>query len=276
MGYISNELRHILKEQEIGRLRNKFNNIENSITPSGDPAFRKYVIGQHMLSLFAESISTHEIASDYYEPVSKAEDEYLPSFPPMSPITKSHFVSWALLDVTFGKDKETICSCLVEMAGRFGITDEMKSILENMRHSRLGIYEHYGTCRIGSVLRELLTGKTMQCYIGSGYRGREGEIWLARVMPPVTQATHCVVFATPYIIVGSTASDWVHFLNRTTIGLTAPVEEKLCNLMKFGKSINYWNEYIFEAYSDFCSDAVYLTGFPDVQGSRPHAEEKNG
>lgn len=227
MGCISNELKFILPKKKIIRLCRESDNIENNIEPGGDPAFRKYIKGQHMLSLFAEAVSTYDIVEDYYNSASKAEDEYLPSFPPMSPITKSHFVSWALLDVAFGKDKETICSCLVEMAGKFGITDEMKSILQNMQHSRLGIYEHYGSCRIGSVLRELLTGKTMQCYIGSGYKGKEGEMWLARVMPPATRTTRYVVFATPYIIVDSTASDRVHFLNRTTIGLTAPVEERL-------------------------------------------------
>jgi hypothetical protein len=42
-------------------------------------------------------------------------------------------------------------------------------------------------------------------------------------------------------------------------------------LMKHGlrNDPNFWNEYIFEAYDDHQYDAVFLTGLPDVDASRP-------
>jgi hypothetical protein len=48
-------------------------------------------------------------------------------------------------------------------------------------------------------------------------------------------------------------------------------------LMKFGKAAKSrrpgesWNEFIFQAYHHHQSDAIFLTGLPDVKGSLPHA-----
>ena len=39
--------------------------------------------------------------------------------------------------------------------------------------------------------------------------------------------------------------------------------------MKYGLKLNYWNEYIFEAYAGHESSAVFLRGLPDVDESRP-------
>jgi len=35
--------------------------------------------------------------------------------------------------------------------------------------------------------------------------------------------------------------------------------------------LRYWPEYVFEAYVNHESDVVYLTGFPDIESSRPHS-----
>jgi hypothetical protein len=44
-------------------------------------------------------------------------------------------------------------------------------------------------------------------------------------------------------------------------------------LMKYGLSRHYWNEYIFEAYVNNIQGAILLTGFPDIPLSRPHSRE---
>ena len=45
--------------------------------------------------------------------VAKAEDEYLPSGPPMSPLTSSYFWMWALYDLHIGKSTDTVTDCQI-------------------------------------------------------------------------------------------------------------------------------------------------------------------
>ena len=48
--------------------------------------------------------------------------------------------------------------------------------------------------------------------------------------------------------------------------------------LKYGPTRRYWNDYVFEAYVNHQSDAIYLAGLPDIPESRPHSEisEANG
>ena len=47
--------------------------------------------------------------------VAKAEDEYLPSGPPMSPLTGSYFWMWAIYDLRIGKSTDTVAYCQIAM-----------------------------------------------------------------------------------------------------------------------------------------------------------------
>ena len=44
-------------------------------------------------------------------------------------------------------------------------------------------------------------------------------------------------------------------------------------VMKYGLSRHYWNEYIFEAYVNDIRRAILVTGFPNIPLSRPHSSE---
>ena len=41
----------------------------------------------------------------------------MPSYPPISPITTSHFAMWSLFDGAFGQSHETIGTCCLRIAG---------------------------------------------------------------------------------------------------------------------------------------------------------------
>jgi hypothetical protein len=43
--------------------------------------------------------------------------------------------------------------------------------------------------------------------------------------------------------------------------------------MKYGLSLNYWNEYILEAYASAETSAIFLRGLPDIDLSRPHSRQ---
>ena len=47
--------------------------------------------------------------------------------------------------------------------------------------------------------------------------------------------------------------------------------EALHRLLKFGPKRNYWNEFVFLAYRKHQSDAIYLSGIPDLKATLPHA-----
>jgi len=49
----------------------------------------------------------------FVEMVSRAEDLYWPSGPPMSPLTGSYFTSWACFDACVGAANETIGTCII-------------------------------------------------------------------------------------------------------------------------------------------------------------------
>ena len=40
----------------------------------------------------------------------------MPSYPPLSPVTTSHFAMWSLLDVRFGQSRENIGTCFLRIA----------------------------------------------------------------------------------------------------------------------------------------------------------------
>jgi len=70
--------------------------------------------------------------------------------------------------------------------------------------------------------------------------------------------------------------DWEAFLDRTLAktGIRDP-REAYAHLMKYGLSLNYWNEYVMEAYVNHSHDMILLAGFPDLPSSRPHSRQRS-
>jgi hypothetical protein len=86
------------------------------------------------------------------------------------------------------------------------------------------------------------------------------------------QGDYWVEITTPYILTEATKADWVAYLKRAMLQVKAKGdEEKLHHLLKYGLSVNHWNEFVFQAYHHHQYDAIFLAGMPDVKGSLPHA-----
>jgi hypothetical protein len=238
-----------------------------------DPIHSVYVHVQNITSVFAENVSVLPELSAYYKIVEKAEDEYMPAGPPMSPLTRSYFTTWAFFDVRFGPDKETMGTCLIDLADLLDMDPRIVEATRELQQSRMGIYEHLGSAGGRCRLRELITDREFICYCTSGYVGRPGELWYVRVCPPLWGlADYWVTLTTPYVFVEMSKADWVAYLNRAMLQVKIKDDEKkLERLMKYGLSTNHWNEYIFLAYVNHQHDAIFLTGIPDVKGSLPHA-----
>jgi hypothetical protein len=140
----------------------------------------------------------------------------------------------------------------------------------------MGFYVHCGTEDRYVCLREIGGGEIKRCHSSSGYQGAKGQIWFARLIPPSNSlVTYHVIMTTPYVLMETTEKMISDYLRRETArirGKRLPHGmEPHTYIMKHGPSPNHWNEYVFCAYSNFQSDAVFLTGVPDLKETLPHA-----
>ena len=251
-----------------------FRDIEMLIKDGLDPVHAGYVYIQQMSSYFAEGVSQLPEMKSYAKLAGDAEEEYMPSGPPMSPLTGSYFTCWAFYDLRFGKDGDTIAKCQIEANDLVLLNPDQLDVLKKLSESRMGIYEHIGFADGFVRLRELITGDEFSCLCTSGYKGRSGELWYVRRLPPLMPelATFHVLFTTPYILIESTKDDWMQFLKRTLLKADGNDDrERLHQLLKFGLSTNYWNEFVFQAYHHHQAQAIFLSGIPDLKATLPHA-----
>jgi hypothetical protein len=244
--------------------------VERWISESMDPVHAAYAFVQHISSSFAEGVSRLPEMKKYAKIVGAAQEEYMPSGPPMSPLTASFFTTWAFYDLRFD-GTDTLASCQIEANDVVCMNPDQLDALKKMADSRMGVYEHVGMDGPHVRLRELVTNAELTCHSASGYRGKGGELWYVRLLPPLLPdlARYHIVFTTPYILMAS-KDDWLQFLSRA---LSGPGDEReaLHRLLKYGPEPNYWNEFVFKAYHHHQSDAIFLAGIPDLKATLPHA-----
>jgi hypothetical protein len=260
------------KHLGIGNETDGEKDIRKLIQDGLDPLHAAYVIMQNLTSVFAEQASVLPELKAYYDVVEPAEEEYMPSGPPMSPLTGSYFTCWAFFDCQFGPDRETIGTCFLEAASQMNGSADMMEVLKCMQNSRMGIYEHLGIQAGRVLLQDIITQENYSCYVPSGYWGEKGQCWLVRLLPPfLKQFGYHIVFTTPYVLIGESKEDWVACIRRTMLGAENQVGS-YSEFMKYGLDIHYWNEYIFQAYHHHQRDAIFLKGLPDVVESLPHGD----
>lgn len=240
-----------------------------------NPLHSAYIHAQHFTSIFAEIVSRFQELNEYAGNTGSVEDEYLPSGPPMSPLTRSYFTTWAFFDLRFGPDKETLGMCLLDLANLLGLDEAQVETIRNFQQSRMGIYEHSGRSKSRIRLRELVTGKEFLCHSTSGYQGKQGELWYVRRCPPLSTLAdlgdYHLVMTTPYVLKNTSKNDWTAYLKKNLSGLADP-EEALNDFLKYGPTPRHWHEFVFLSYHHSQYDAIFLTGLPDVKDSLPHAD----
>nr|NJM01059.1 hypothetical protein [Desulfobacula sp.] len=249
-----------------------------------DPLHAVYIYAQNKVSVLVEQLSELPALSKLTDTLSKADDIYLPSYPPKSPHTQSYFTCWGFFDLCVGIKRESFGTVILDLLKYLKSDPGLIKIVECMQDSRMGIFIHNGQSDRYVILEELVTGKEIKAIVPSGYHGKRNEIWYARVMPepfPELNYGYSVVLTTPYIIVdlnghpGSSAKrvDWEVFFDRNL--KTTGEKDKIKayeSFMKYGKNKHFWNEYIFEGFVNYQADMIMLAGFPDIPLSLPHSE----
>ncbi len=249
-----------------------------------DPLHALYVYSQNHLSVLIEQISELAIMDKLADKYVAASEEYMPLGPPMSPLTVSYFTCWGAFDLcSFGGKKETFCTVATDFCKYISVDFGLIEVFEEMQNSYMGIYKHEGTSGKYINFRELLTNRRVKAVCPSGYMGLEGEIWFARILPPLFNLfSYSVVFTTPYILgklgnnrsfIPEVENDWLMYFERN-LGQAGieNIEDSYKELMKYGLSKNYWNEYIFLSYRNHTDNMILLEGFPDILSSMPHAK----
>jgi len=250
--------------------------VSELIAKGHDPAHAVLIFTQNLVSLLSEALSELKPLRQFCRIVAKAEDEYMPSYPPVSPVTTSFFTMWALFDLQFGQSHETIGTCIQTISKDMPFPGWIEDAIGVMQASRMGFYVHCGFEERYVRLREIGTGAITRCFSSSGYQGQEGQIWFVRLVAPSNAlVNYHVVKTTPYVLVGTTENMIEAYLAReiTRLG-NKPIPHDMdahSFIMKHGPSPTHWNEYVFCAYSNFQEDAVFLSGVPDMKESLPCA-----
>jgi hypothetical protein len=238
------------------------------------PAHAAYVYAQNQMSVMAEQFTALAEMAPFVDIIANAEDLYMPSGPPMSPLTTSYFSAWAFFDVCAGTADETLGTTALEVGGAFSMHAELLRLIRLMQESRMGLYVHEGSRGSLAMLREIVTGCVCHAMVPSGYSGKKGEIWYARVLPPpIPDSSEHVAFTTPYVLLHPGLREWLEYFRRTLPD--TPQQSRLDayhRLMKYGPTRTYWNDFVFEGYVNYRTEAIYLAGLPDVPESRPHSE----
>lgn len=236
-------------------------------------AHAAYVYAQNVVSVLSEQLTGLKEMNSFARLIGKADEEYMPSGPPMSPLTKSYFTCWAFFDACVGTGKETVGSVGIAVASTFGMHSELVRVIGLMQQSRMGIYVHQGVDKDAVLLRELVTGHSVRAISPAGYMGQKGELWYVRVLPPPFPAMReHVVFTTPYLLLKANEYEWQSYFRRTLPDASPEARiEAYENHMKYGPSRKYWHEFVMDAYVNFRSEVIYLTGLPDVPASLPYS-----
>ena len=259
-------------------LFNEIMTTKQAIEAGHDPLHAVYIYTQNLLSVLTDFLAEiPEPSLDrFYNTFETADETYMPDFPPMSPLTKSYFSCWLLFDISVGLNKESLTTIIIDLANQLGLNKDVTDVMQIMQDSRMGIYEFLGHQDDKILLRELISNEVIPCICPAGYQGKyNGELWFVRILPPALGLfDYSVVFTTPYVLINPKTDRWIEYLNRTiSKKKTKTSASSLENLMKYGLSYNYWNEFIFQSFVNYTSNAIFLQGLPDMSSSRAHSTD---
>ncbi len=259
-------------EQNMSQIKS----VESLLKDGRDLNQAVYYNVQNLASVLMDDLIQMKPLESIHKFCVKTEDLYQPEFPPMSPITGSYYNLWMMFDAAFGDDKETVGSCILDLADIVGIEGIYKTALKNFSNSRMGIYQVVQPNGLFYTVREVLTDKIYEIKLNSGYVGNKGDLIFIRILPSLDDSNIFTCITTPYQLEGYSEESWIEYFKRQNICKEyLGFEQKLHDHIKYGRDRMYWSEYIFWAYLHHRSDVVFLTGLPDRASTQPHHEKFN-
>ncbi|MES0335869.1 MAG: SEC-C domain-containing protein [Candidatus Magnetobacterium sp. LHC-1] len=96
---------------------------------------------QHRFSYFWDAVIDFSEFDDWYHIVKASEAKYMPDYPPLSPVTVSHFYCWIYVDLRFGKEQVTLGEVYREVFKKYGDDEHRLELIDNFNKSSMRIYE---------------------------------------------------------------------------------------------------------------------------------------
>ncbi len=273
--YKKGRLDHVLDFSELKATKEKIKKIGTRAKELevgfSDPSHNMYLLVQNLLSFFSEEISVLDEFTEYYDLIVEQDEVYMPSYPPTSPVTGSYYTFWCFCDFSFGKHKETITTIFYDLVSVNKFDDLLIKAVENLNASCMRFYKHLGFENDLIILEDIMTNEKYSCLSTSEYIGVKEEIWFVRMVPNLDdQYNYQLVLTTPYVIRNS-EKDWLEFFARQGINKEETgYETKYQAFMKHHPNDKYWHDYIMDGYTNYEHNCIYLTGIPDIKGSKPH------
>ncbi len=248
--------------------------IEEEFSSSpGSTLLERYAALTRVAEVLAEAMARlNPFFLEWMMVTSSAREEYMPSEPPMSPVTYSFFAYWAFsdLELGFGSQRATLADevqALLEQAPSHRLRAEVGRMVANLARSRPGVYRvEQGGRKVQLV--DLVSGQTFACY--SPFQARKGELWLVRLLPGEDEKSPYLVATTPYLLEGPSQEQW-----RQSLLKEAEVVNDQERFLKYGHVHFSWLEFIFQAYARPLEEAIVLRGSLQVPHSRPHSDGRD-
>ncbi len=244
-------------------------------TKPGDASFHAYAAAINLANEFAGQVLGFPDLIPFNNQLADLQEEYMPSYPPMSPVTSAFFAGWMVLDARDASTGMTIGEVLVHYLQHLGTFDYVEKAMVALNDSFCSFYEVLDVGAQGLTLWDIAGKHEVQCWSSSGYSGRKGEIWYVRVLPPFVEGlTRSVSLSTPYVFTDSSRSTWEDFFQRH-LASEAGAGPSLRDYLKQGKSFGYWLEFVYQAFAGYTGNMILVTGVPDDPGSLPHSDPRH-
>jgi hypothetical protein len=138
------------------------------------PAHAIYTHAQNQMSVMAEQLLELRDMETFGKLISKAQDDYMPSWPPMSPVTTSFFWCWAGFDLSVNAHRETLGTIILAVGEEWNIHPTMLNWMRALQNSRMGVFRVESHAGRTVQLTDLVTTQGYTAVCNSGYNGRTG------------------------------------------------------------------------------------------------------
>jgi len=164
---------------------------------------------QHICSRLVEGLYELPELKRHAQLYEDLADEFMPAFPPVSPVTMTFLQNLALFDVGFGLDRESMGDILLSLAPALKLPPHVIAYLQELTKGHFGLYRQLGPMSDDhQLLVDLVTGKEHRTFDCNGYGGEDGDLWLARLVTDHhSDANRHLCITTPYIL-ASGEKEW--------------------------------------------------------------------
>lgn len=244
-------------------------------TKSRDPSFQAYAAAVNVANdLTNQALDIPELLP-FNNEIADLQEEYMPSYPPMSPVTSAFFAGWMVLDARDAFSGATLGDLFAHHLEHTGRLDYLREALVALNDSYCSFHEVTDVGLDGVTLWDIAGKQEVQCWNASGYAGRRGEGWYVRVLPPLVEGLNrSVTLGTPYVFREGGRRTWENFFQRY-LASESGAGHSLRDYLKYGKSLGYWLEFVFQAYAGHTGNMILVTGVPDDPASLLHSDAKH-